>query len=116
MKVPEGAKCDECGHVNSQGFSWMTWTGVRQNVLERFQCPEAVIEGVQNQERWRRQLPTAERRQGFHASLGDPTARSRVELREVEEGLGNEQIAKAHENRSQESRFRILHSLARKSP
>ena len=48
MKVPEGAKCDDCGHVHSQGFSWLTRTASRKIYRNDSTFQKAVIEGVQN--------------------------------------------------------------------
>ena len=48
MKVPEGAKCDDCGHVHSQGFSWMTWTEFSKKFWNDSNFKKAVVEGVQN--------------------------------------------------------------------
>ena len=48
MKVPEEAKCDDCGHVHSQGFSWMTWIEFCKRYWNDGSFQKAVAEGVQN--------------------------------------------------------------------
>ena len=48
MKVPEGAKCDDCGHVHSQGFSWLTRTAFRKMYRNDSTFQKAVIEGTSN--------------------------------------------------------------------